>query len=228
MAAVAQRELGQPAGDGRRGRDAGRDLQHVVQERRGVQHPRDQADPERLVGVHDPAGEQQVPGVRLAHHLGQQVGAAHARVHAELHERHAQLGARGGVPQVAGEREAQAGADGGAVDRGDGRHLEAPDREPGPVERRSSGCGAGRPWRRARWRSTRCCRRSRTPTPPRSPRPPAPTGRRPARRRRETHEAVISSDIALRMSGLSRVSSGHAVGGSLDAQVGVVGHARTY
>ena len=49
------------------------------------------------------------------------------------------LAAGGGVPDVAGQRQAQPGADRGAVDRGDGRHLERPDRQPGPVERRSSG-----------------------------------------------------------------------------------------
>ena len=43
----------------------------------------------------------------------------------------------------------------------------------------------------------------------------------------ETHDEVISSDMALRMSGLSRVSSGHAVGRPLDAQVGMGGHERT-
>ena len=57
---------------------------------------------------------------------------------------HAQPGARGGVPEVAGQRQAQPGADRRPVDRGDGGHLEAPDREPGPVERASSGCAGGR------------------------------------------------------------------------------------
>ncbi len=70
----------------------GRGRQHLVEEAVALDHPRDQAQPERLVGVHDPAREQQVAGVGLADDLGQQVGARHPGVHAELHERRAELG----------------------------------------------------------------------------------------------------------------------------------------
>ena len=47
-----------------------------------VDHARDQADAQRLVGLDHAAGEQQVARVGRAHDVGQQVGAGHARVHA--------------------------------------------------------------------------------------------------------------------------------------------------
>ena len=66
VAAVEEGELGEPAGDGGSGGDAVGDLEDLGQERRGVQDPGDQPDAERLVGVDDPAGEQEVARVRLA------------------------------------------------------------------------------------------------------------------------------------------------------------------
>ena len=44
--------------------------EHLVEERLRLEDPRDQPEPQRLVGVDHAAGEQQVAGVRLADHSG--------------------------------------------------------------------------------------------------------------------------------------------------------------
>ena len=127
-------------------------------------------------------------------------------VHAELHERHAEPGAGRGVPEVAGQREAQPGADRGPVDRGDRRHLERPDREPGPVERQHPGAQVVD-------RGVRLAGDPRGVPPEQNAEPsPVTTTARSDRSAASSsiaaaHDAVISSDIALRWSGLSRVSS---------------------
>ena len=100
VAAVAQRQRGQPAGD-RRGRgDPGGGLEHAVEERLRGQHAGDQAEPERLVGVDRAAGEQQVAGVRRADDVGQQVRRRHPGVHA----RAARTARRAGHPAAAYRR----------------------------------------------------------------------------------------------------------------------------
>ena len=109
--------------------------QHVVEEAVGLDHPRDQAQAQRLVGLHHPARQQQVAGMGRTDDVGQQPGAGHPGVHAELVERDAEPGAGRGVPDVARQGQAQTGADGVPVDRSDRGHLQPADRQPRAVER---------------------------------------------------------------------------------------------
>ena len=154
-------------------------------------------------------------------HVGQQVGAGHAGVHPELHERHAEPGAGRGVPEVAGQRQAQPGADRGAVDGGDGGHLEAPDRQPGPVERHHPGRAAGRRSRPARSAIQRgvaaraegaCPRRSRRPRARTRSAASSSIGRDPGRGHLVGHRVALV--------GVVEGQQGDALGGALEAEVG--------
>ena len=51
----------------------------------------------------------------VADHVGEQVRRRHAGVHAELHERHAELAPTDGVADVGGQRQAEPGTDGGPL-----------------------------------------------------------------------------------------------------------------
>ena len=208
VAAVAQGDLGVAARDRRGGGDAGGDLldrggELVVGE--------DPARPARAAGPPRPRTVRPVSSSSRAlaspDDVRQQVGRGHARVHPELHEGRAQPGARGGVPDVAGQGQAEAGADRRPVDRGDGGHLELRGSRARRGRTPSSGCAGSRPRRPARSRSSRCCRPSRT----RVPSPVTTTTRtRPVRRqlvdRRAPRRPSSASDMALRWSGLSRTS----------------------
>ena len=84
----------------------------------GGQHPVDHADRQRLVGLDEPAGEDQVLGAARADQAGQPLGAAHARDHAEQHLGLAEGGVVGGEAYVGAEGQLAATAEGVA---GDGR-----------------------------------------------------------------------------------------------------------
>ena len=218
MPAVAQRELGEPARrSGRWRRSRRRSPAPPSRKVASVEHPRDQAEPQRLVGVDHAAGEQQVAGVGLARPPRAAGRCRHAGVHAELHERHAEPGARRGVPQVAGEREAQPGADRRPVDRGDGRHLEPagsrarPGRTAASGVRRSStvasgslaihdGVAAGAERRARPGHHDRAERR----------------GRPRARRRRPPTTAVICVRHRVALVGVVEGQHGDPVGGALE------------
>ena len=132
--------------------------------------PRDQAQAQRLVGVDDATGEQQVAGGGLADHVGQEVGPAHPGVHAQLHERHARASPR--RRRTGGRRPARGRARRRSRRRSP-RRWSAP-RAVGSTARRGRTriirvaqlVDARRP---ARWRSRTCCRPSRTRCPRRSP-----------------------------------------------------------
>jgi hypothetical protein len=72
---------------------------------------RGEADPQRLLGVHHPAGEDQVLGPRRADQPGQPLGAARAGDEAELDLGLAELGVVGDDPPVAGQRQLAAAAE---------------------------------------------------------------------------------------------------------------------
>ena len=79
----------------------------------------DQADRQRLVGLDEPAGEDQVLGPARADQAGQPLGAAGARDDAEQHLGLAERGVVGGDPDVGAQRELAAAAERVAGDRRD-------------------------------------------------------------------------------------------------------------
>jgi hypothetical protein len=86
-----------------------------------------EADPQRLGGADDVAGEAQLLGLGDADPAGQALGAAEAGDDPELDLGLAELRVVGGDDEVAGQRQLAAAAEGEAVDRRDPR--------PGPSAR---------------------------------------------------------------------------------------------
>ena len=138
VAAVAQRDLGSRLAIGAVAGDAGGGLEHLVEERRRASmHPRDQAEPQRLVGVDDPAGEQQVAGVRPRR---PRRAAGRSPAMPGVHARASRTARRAARPAAA-YRRSQASARhspapiAGPLTAAMVGHLEPADRQPGPVER---------------------------------------------------------------------------------------------
>src|SRR5580698_6719128 len=113
--------LGSPQGQGGPGGVAGGKGggggQHVVVRDDLV----NEADPERLGRVDEPAGEHDVLGPGRADQAGQPLGAAGAGDQAEQDLGLAEAGALPGDPEVGAQGELQAAAEGVAGDRGDDR-----------------------------------------------------------------------------------------------------------
>ena len=86
----------------------------------GGDHPVDQADAQRLVGVDLAAGEDQVLGPGRTDQAGQPLGAAAAGDDPEQDLGLAELGGVADDPEVAGQRQLAAAAEGVAGHRGDG------------------------------------------------------------------------------------------------------------
>ena len=95
--------------------------QRLVVHRLGRHHLVDQADRERLVGLHEPAGEDQVLGLAGPDQPGQPLGAAGAGDDAEQDLGLAQHRVVGRDPDVGAQRELAAAAERVAGDRGDDR-----------------------------------------------------------------------------------------------------------
>ncbi len=81
----------------------------------------DEADLGGAGGLEVAPGEEELLGAGEADRVEELAQAGVAVDEAELDRRHAELGAGGADPQVAGDRQLQAAADAVAVDRGDGR-----------------------------------------------------------------------------------------------------------
>ena len=97
-------------------------LQRALRELLAVEHVRDQADAQCLLGVQAPAGEHQLVRARGADQARQQPAGPHVAVgQADVQERRAEHRSRGGVADVATERQRQPEARSGAVDRRDHR-----------------------------------------------------------------------------------------------------------
>ena len=94
----------------------------------GRDHPVDQADRQRLVGLDEPAGEDQVLGLAGADQPGEPLGAAGAGDDAEQDLGLAEHGVLGGEPDVGAQRELAAAAERVAGDRGDDRLGDLRDR----------------------------------------------------------------------------------------------------
>ena len=82
-----------------------------------------EADAQRLVGVDDPPGEQQLGRLLAPDELGQPAEAGDVAAQAALHEQLAEPGPVGRDAEVGHQRQLHPPADGGAVDGGDDGHV---------------------------------------------------------------------------------------------------------
>lgn len=135
--------LGQPQRHGAVVRDLLRGVQGGRPQVPGRAHPVRDTAPERLVGVHEPAGEQHVGGESEPGDPGQQPRRAHvAAGQAHADERGAQPGPFGEHPQVRGQGQREPRAGRHSVDRGDHRLRQVAQRRDHPrlpVQQRHQG-----------------------------------------------------------------------------------------
>ena len=189
-------------------------------------HPRDQPEPQRLVGVDGASGQQQVASVRRADDVGQQPGRGHPRVHAQPHERRREPGGRrrrtGGrtpAPGRAPPRSPGRSRPRSSARRGRGRTAR-------PGRTAASGPAGRPPWRPGSLGDPRGV----APGAERMPAPVTTSTRRSRSAARSVmsplQASVIGPDMALRWSGWSRVASTTPGARSQDAQV-ALGHARS-
>src|SRR5207245_9584276 len=120
--------LGHPQGERALAGDGGRDGACLVEQTLIRHHAVDQSDAERLVGIDDPSGVDELAGAAEADEAWQAVGGAGSRDRAAPDLRLAEAGRLRRDAEGAGESELTSASERGAVQRGDRGRGESLDR----------------------------------------------------------------------------------------------------